>query len=151
MLFLFYTGVKTDMSVVHRSRRNATNIGSIAIMAPSLCSIYGFCAFSLIKIPTHWSGNKTWSYLCGLFSVTPFPTICTVLSDPKILNSEFGRLAQSSALVTEVFNLFLITILTFSKIVFQDSSRAWFSLTAAVLFVLWVVLIIRPAMFWIIK
>ncbi|KHN35660.1 Cation/H(+) antiporter 3 [Glycine soja] len=149
MLFLFYTGVKTDMSVVHRSRRNATNIGSIAIMAPFLCSM-AVVHFHSIKYLDIGQATKL-GVISGLFSMTPFSTICTVLSDLKILNSELGRLAQSSTLVTEVFNLFLITILTFSKIVFQEPSRAWFSLAAAVFFVLLVVFIIRPAMFWIIK
>ncbi|TKY45286.1 Cation/H(+) antiporter 6A [Spatholobus suberectus] len=149
MLFLFYTGVKTDMSVVLMTRRSATNIGSIAIMAPFLCgmAVVQFHSSKYVDI----AQATELGFISGLFSVSPFLNICSVLSDLKILNSELGRLGQSAALVTELFNVFLITILIFTKIMYQDSSRAWICLTAAVLFVFLLIFIIRPAMFWIIK
>ncbi|RDX97791.1 Cation/H(+) antiporter 4, partial [Mucuna pruriens] len=149
MLFLFYTGVKTDMSLVHRSRRSATNIGSVAIMAPFLCgsAVIHFHSSKYLDI-----GQATkLGVISGLFSVTPYPNICSVLSDLKILNSELGRLGQSSALVTELFNVFLTTILIITKLMYQDPSKAWISLMAAILFLLLVVFMFRPAMFWIIK
>lgn len=149
MLFLFYTGVKTDMSMIHMTKRSATNIGSIAIMVPFL---FGMAVLHFYSIK-HLNIDQTTKLgiIVGLFSVTPFPNICLVLSDLKILNSELGKLAQSSALVTELFNLFLITILNFTKLVYLDPSKALINLVGGIVFVLVVIFIIRPIMFWIIK
>ncbi|KAK7380388.1 hypothetical protein VNO78_32898 [Psophocarpus tetragonolobus] len=149
VLFLFYTGVKTDMSVIFRSTRSATNMGSISILAPFICSmaVVHFHSSKYVDM----SQATQLGIIIGIFSVTPFPNICSLLSDLKILNSELGRLGQSAALVTEFFNVILITILNFTKIVVQDSSGAWLCLAAAIMFVLLVAFIFRPAMFWIIK
>ncbi|KAK7315154.1 hypothetical protein VNO77_33687 [Canavalia gladiata] len=149
MLFLFYTGVKTDISVVHQTKMSATNIGSIAIVAPFLCGM-AVVHFHSKKYLDPYQAIRL-GVITGLFSVTPFPVISSVLSDLKILNSELGRLGQSSAIVTEIFSVFLISILTFAKLMSQSPPRAWFCLSAAALFILLVIFIIRPAMFWIIK
>ncbi|XP_047148703.1 cation/H(+) antiporter 4-like, partial [Vigna umbellata] len=94
MLFLFYTGVKTDVSVIPRTK---------------------------------------------------------ILSDLKILNSELGRLSQSTALVTELFNVVFTSNLSISKILSSDPEKAWFCLIVFILFLLIVMFVYRPAMFWIIK
>lgn len=148
-LFLFYTGVKTDVSVIPRTKSTAANIGSMAILAPFICSL-AIVHFYTTKYLNDDQVAKI-RVIIGVFSVTPFPNICIVLSDLKILNSELGRLSQSAALVTELFNVVLTSVLTISKIVSVNPSKAWFCLIVAVLFVLLVVFIYRPAMFWIIK
>ncbi|CAK8532588.1 unnamed protein product [Lathyrus sativus] len=150
MLFLFYIGVKTDMSVVHKTRSGATNIGSLAIMAPFLCGMATLSFFSSKHLQSYQT--KILGVVIGLFSMTPFPVISSTLSDLKILNSELGRIGQSASLVSEIFSVFIASILTFSKLN-EDHGlmRALVCIAAAVLFILLVIFIIRPSMFWIIK
>lgn len=150
MLFLFYIGVKTDMSVVHKTRSGATNIGSLAIMAPFLCGMATLSFFS--TKPLQYYQTKILVIIIGLFSMTPFPVISSTLSDLKILNSELGRIGQSASLVSEIFSVFLASTLTFGKL-YEDHglASALICIAAAVLFILFVIFIIRPSMFWIIK
>ncbi|XP_012567719.2 cation/H(+) antiporter 3-like [Cicer arietinum] len=150
MLFLFYIGVKTDMSVVHKTRSGATNIGSLAIMAPFLCGMAVLNLYSS-KYLTN-DQIKILGVIIGLFCMTPFPVISSVLSDLKILNSELGRIGQSASLVSEIFSVFLASTLTFAKLYAEYGlSKALVCMAAAILFVLLVMFVIRPAMFWIIK
>lgn len=150
MLFLFYIGVKTDMSVVHRTRRSATHIGSVAIMAPFLFSMVVLTIYSSKYLDI--IEKKQLGIIIGLFSITPFPVISLVLSDLKILNSELGRLGQSSALVSDLFNIFMASVLAVIKLFYEFGLvKALSCMTAAILFILLVMFVLRPIMFWIIK
>lgn len=150
MLFLFYIGVKTDMSVVHRTRRSATNIGSVSIMAPFLSGM-AVLQFHSSKYLENEDILKL-GFIIGFFSISSFPVISSVLSELKILNSELGRLGQSSALVCEMFNVFMTTTLVFGNLMLiYGQKRALICLVATVLFIFMVMFIIRPTMFWIIK
>ncbi|KAG2384705.1 Cation/H(+) antiporter 4 Protein CATION/H+ EXCHANGER 4 [Vigna angularis] len=149
MLFLFYTGVKTDVSVIPRTKSSSATIGCVTILAPFICSMTVVNLYSTKYLNSDQVAKVR--LITGVFSVTPFPNICTVLSDLKILNSELGRLSQSAALVTELFNVVFTSILSISKILSSDPEKAWFCLIVFILFLLIVMFVYRPAMFWIIK
>ncbi|CAI8593710.1 unnamed protein product [Vicia faba] len=150
MMFLFYIGVKTDMSVVHKTRSGTTNLGALAIMAPFLCGMATLSFFSSKHLQS--DETKILGVVIGLFSMTPFPVISSTLSDLKILNSELGRIGQSASLVSEVFSVFIVSTLTFGKLYENYGlARALICAVAAILFILLVIFIIRPSMFWIIK
>ncbi|QCD94723.1 Cation/H+ exchanger [Vigna unguiculata] len=149
MLFLFYTGVKTDVSVIPRTKSSAATIGCVSILAPFICSMAVVNLYSTKYLDSDQVAKVR--LITGVFSVTPFPNICTVLSDLKILNSELGRLSQSAALVTELFNVVFTSTLSISKILSSDPPKAWFCLTVLILFLLMVLFVYRPATFWIIK
>ncbi|KAK2420946.1 cation/H antiporter [Trifolium repens] len=150
MLFLFYIGVKTDMSVVHKTKSGVTNIGSIAIIAPYLCSMVVLNSYSskyLQPLEVNILGA-----IIGLFCMVSFPVISSTLSDIKILNSELGRIGLSASLVSEIFNVFLASLITFSKLYEERGQKnALICVAAAIFYILMVIFIIRPAMFWIIK
>jgi Kef-type K+ transport system membrane component KefB len=150
MLFLFYIGVKTDMSVVHKTRSGTTIIGCSAIVVPFLCGIGVLMFYSQRFV--HPDRTKIFTILIGLFCLTPFPVISSTLSDLKILNSELGRIGQSASLVSEIFSVFLASLMTFTKLYAERGlANALLCIAAAVFFILLVIFIIRPAMFWIIK
>ena len=150
MLFLFYIGVKTDMSVVHKTKSGATIIGCSAIVVPFLCAMAVLMLFSQTFI--HPEQTKILTIIIGLFCMTPFPVISSTLSDLKILNSELGRIGQSASLVSEIFSVFLASLMTFSGLYAERGlANALLCAAAAVFFILLVIFIIRPAMFWIIK
>ncbi|XP_045810376.1 cation/H(+) antiporter 4-like [Trifolium pratense] len=150
MLFLFYIGVKTEMSVVHKTRSGVTNIGVIGIIAPYLCGMAVLNSYSskyLTDLQVRLLGA-----IIGLFSMAPFPVISSTLSDLKILNSELGRIGLSASLVSELFNVFLASMITISKLREERGEvNAMLCALAAILYILLVIFIIRPAMFWIIK
>ncbi|KAK7255568.1 hypothetical protein RIF29_28981 [Crotalaria pallida] len=150
LLFLFYIGVKTDMSVVHRTRKIATSIGTAAVMAPFLCGNF------VLQYHSSYYLNKAHvqnlGFITVILSQTPYPVISSVLNDLKILNSELGRLCLSSSLVAEMFTIFLVSMMEFTELLSRKGQvTALFSLTIFVLFLFLVIFVIRPAMFWIIK
>ena len=97
MLFLFYIGVKTDMSVVHKTRSGTTILGCIAIVVPFLCAMVVLVSYSQRFIQLDQMNMLI--VIIGLFYMTPFPVISSTLNDLKILNSELGRIGQSTSLV----------------------------------------------------
>jgi len=150
MFFLFYIGVKTDISLVHKTRRIATYIGSVSIMAPFLCCMAVLNFHSSKYLQT--AETTKLGAIIGFSSITPFPVISSLLSDLKILNSELGRIGLSSSLVCEMSNIFITTVIAFGKLFYQYGKLKSFTcLAALLLFVLVVIFIIRPTMFWIIR
>ena len=150
IFFLFYIGVKTDMSTVHRTRKKATAIGSVALAAPFLCGI-AVLRFHSSKYLNE-DQDKYLGVVIGMVSLTPFPVISSVLNDLKILNSELGRLGLSSALVSEMLSVVSLAIMNAAEILIRYGQlRALVCLAAAVFFGCLLVFILRPAMFWIIK
>lgn len=151
VLFLFYIGVKTDMSMVHRTGRKAMTIGAIAIMAPFFCGMVVQYLFSSKYLDPRQ--RSTSPFVIGLLSLSPFPVISSVLSDLRILNSELGRLGLSSALVSEMLSIFLAVIVAFFNILlyYYGTIKPMIDLAAVVGFIIVLVFVFRPAMFWIIR
>ncbi|XP_019418396.1 PREDICTED: cation/H(+) antiporter 4-like [Lupinus angustifolius] len=150
ILFFFYIGVKTDMSVVLRTRKSATSIGTAAVMAPFLCGIT-IIHFHSAKYLDH-EHVRMLGFMTGMLCLTPYPVVSSVLNDLKILNSELGRLGLSSALVSEMFSIFFNVTAALTRTMSKYGVKeALICLAVAVLFVFLVIFAIRPILFWIIK
>ncbi|XP_010557361.1 PREDICTED: cation/H(+) antiporter 6A-like isoform X2 [Tarenaya hassleriana] len=80
-------------------------------------------------------------------SVSPFTSIDILLRDLKINHSEFGRIALSSAMVTDV----MAFVVTFLFTILWDKVLGIFQTIVACVFFAWTFFFIRPAMFWVIK
>ncbi|XP_028790698.1 cation/H(+) antiporter 4-like [Neltuma alba] len=150
IMFLFYIGVKTDISVVHKTGRKAMNVGAVAILAPFACGMLAqYYVSSKFLEPNQYAKLPFIIIIC---SIAPFPVISSVLSDLKILNSELGRVGLSSALVSETLGISLSFVVSFcNNMMVVGKLRALADMGAAVLFILFLVFILRPSMFWIIR
>lgn len=148
-LYMFLTGVKMDMGMISTTGRKALCLGILCLLTPLIfgMAVAVFCSNVLYKEAPYFP------YLAVTHSVTPFPVIASLLNDLKILNSELGRLALSSALVSDLCSIFLVTVTILARTgdeVQAKSPRAWVDFVSAPVFVLFVVYILRPAMFWMI-
>lgn len=135
--------------MVHRTGKTAMFIGAIAVLVPFLCGIL-FHYFISYKYLETWEWRKL-PFIIGMFSLSPFPVISSVLSELKILNSELGRLGLSSALVSEMLSLFLGAMVSCGNTFNYEKTKALADFVAVVVFVVLLVFVLRPAMFWIIK
>ncbi|KNA08768.1 hypothetical protein SOVF_159540 [Spinacia oleracea] len=85
-------------------------------------------------------------------SMSAFPVIACFLADLKILNSEIGRLASSSSVVSDVLQWSLVTVRFAFRIAkvksFSSSVGAFLSV---VLFIVLALYGIRPAVLWAIR
>ncbi|KAK4275190.1 hypothetical protein QN277_018317 [Acacia crassicarpa] len=150
IMFLFYIGVKTDISVVHKTGRRAMNVGIVSILAPFGCGMLAqyYVSSKYIK-PEEYAKLP---FIVTICSLSPFPVISSVLSDLKILNSELGRLGLSSALVSEIINISLTFVVGFcNNMANAGKLRAFGDMGYAVLFILFLVFVLRRSMFWIIR
>ncbi|OMP09922.1 Cation/H+ exchanger [Corchorus olitorius] len=83
-------------------------------------------------------------------SMTSVPVISILLSEIKILNSELGRLALSSATVGDLASLILFSFISVHEILTTSIPSTILSVGAMILYVIALVFVIRPFMFWMI-
>ena len=150
-LFLFLSGVKMDMSIIFRTGRRAMYIGACSLILPL---IVGMTAQKLLG--DHWglSGKERLQLILATatHSLTPFPVISCLLSELKILNSEIGRLGLSAAVVSDLFSTFLTSIFRLAKVAYDQSTKeAFMDFGIIIVFLLLVVFVARPAMYWMIR
>lgn len=150
-LFIFISGVQMDLSMITRTGRKAWTIAITGLVVPLIICIPTLNNY----LGDHKSviGDHVYSASAVVISETviSFAVVASLLNELKIINSELGRLALSSVLVSDILSK---TIACFSRVAAMESLGKnemivmWISLIA---FGIFVPLIFRPAMFWIIK
>ena len=146
-LFMFLIGVKMDMSMISTTGKKALAVGILSLVAPLIITLP-----VAVVLWQAWIKNGSYfPYIAATHCLTPFPVIASLLADLKILNSELGRLALSSAIVSDLFSIFLTIATIVAKTGGQVSKeRAMINMISAVVFLLVVVYVLRPAMFWVV-
>jgi Kef-type K+ transport system membrane component KefB len=150
MLFLFGSAVKMDMGMIKRTGRKALFTGVGCILAPLLIGL-----LVEMQLKSLWLKEEdiyTILFLTTTHCITPFPVLACLLEDLNILNSELGRLALSTALVSNTLSI-MINIGTKLIIIYksQGSMLAAISLGTAIIYCIALLFAIRPAMFWVIR
>nr|KYP57026.1 K(+)/H(+) antiporter 13 [Cajanus cajan] len=151
VLFIFINGVQMDFSLITRMGKRAWAIAIAGLVVPLFTSISALILFN--NHVTKYIGDYD-NLVVALVShtVISFAVIASLLNELKMQNSELGKLALSSALVSDV--LCTIATTTGTALMVTDDSgvskvvKNLFSLVAMGVFV---PLLCRPAMFWIIK
>ncbi|KAL3741521.1 hypothetical protein ACJRO7_017054 [Eucalyptus globulus] len=143
-VFLFLSGVKTDMGMVSKIGKQSWATGIAAVVAPLV--VGGVALLALVDLYSH-DANEIVA-LTAMQSITVFPVISCLLNDLKIQNSELGRLALSSSLVSNVLGILLVFLTSFMKMKKEDALKN-VAMTACFLFV--IIFVARPAMLWMIR
>ncbi|XP_030470756.1 cation/H(+) antiporter 4-like [Syzygium oleosum] len=143
-LFLFLSGVKTDMGMLRKVGKKSWTIGVAATLVPLMVGGAALLALADLRKPD----VPEIVALTSVQSVTVFPVISCLLNDLKIQNSELGRLALSSSLVSNVLAILLLFLTSLMRLKKADAYKN-FAMTAGYLLV--VTLIARPAMLWMIR
>jgi len=151
ILFMFLSGVKMDIGMINRTGRKALYTGVVCILSPLLIGL-----LVQVKLKGYYTLNTEEAdmlpYITAIHCLTPFPVVACLLEDLKILNSELGRLALSGALVSDTLSMFLIIISALTRIRQNESSMiAAIDLVAIIMYLIIIVLAIRPSMFWVIR
>ncbi|KAK6124739.1 hypothetical protein DH2020_041515 [Rehmannia glutinosa] len=150
IFFIFLSGVKMDPRTVLRTGIKAWTIGVLSVVVP----VTGGLIVSILNQQRihryRWPAYKT---IVGIQNLFPFPVIASMLVDLKIMNSELGRLALASALISDLVSNLTATIIAygriglmgFAKVLIMHSSFLTFGLILFILFVA------RPLCLWIIQ
>ncbi|KAI4368927.1 hypothetical protein MLD38_017428 [Melastoma candidum] len=144
--FLFVTGVKMDMSMIWKVRKKSWAIGIATTFVPLfvgcpavmlLADRRGLSSLDLMQLLS----------LAGIQSITSFPVIFCLLEDLQALNTELGRLALSSALVS---NLAGISTTFLASFLDMTPLQAIQNVGLTIAFFLVISFVLRPAMQWMI-
>lgn len=156
MLFMFLVGVKIDLSVLKTTGKKAFAVGILSLMVPFIVGT--FTSQQLLKQLTKHKDDDGLTdthlfFVSGLQSMSPFVVVAMLLKELKILNSELGRLAIASSLSSEVLTVALAFIMNTLRSSLESNSLSDALQRIALMscYVLVVILVIRPAMIWIVK
>ncbi|TKY60437.1 Cation/H(+) antiporter 15 [Spatholobus suberectus] len=150
LYFMFLVGVGMDASAIRRIGRKAVAIGVVGMILPFAFGT--FFAFFFIKLSEEDSRSSAYVLFLGVvLSVAAFPVLARILAELKLINTEIGRVALSSAIVNDVLSWVLLAI----SITMVENQKPSFSLLLIFLssaaFVAFNVFVVRPVILWIIR
>lgn len=151
MLFMFLVGVKMDLSLLTSSGKKAVAVGLCSLIVPIILST-GLALILQRTVTMEPFLNKSLITIAIFQSSNSFYVTACLLADLKLLNSELGRLALSSSLISGSFAWFgFICFFTVKQSTFsKENSLPWMSLCLVGL-VIFVVYMLRPIMLWMIS
>jgi Kef-type K+ transport system membrane component KefB len=149
-LFLFLGGVKMDLSMIFRTGRKAMCIGALTLLVPFLLAMGMQKVLRSIQSLSDEDRLKI-IMAAAIQASTPFPVIACLLSDLNIVNSELGRLGLSTAVVCDLLSGFLVYGFSLAKVAYLDLPGAAKDIGMVVGYVIIVVFVARPAMFWMVR
>lgn len=110
MFFFFQIGVKMDLSMIRRPDRLATflslSMTVLSLALPVLSSVLLKAFFSMDD-----SLSSSLPFIAAAQSLTSFPNIAWLLHELRLLNSDLGRIAISSAMICDGTGLVLVIII----------------------------------------
>ncbi|KAL5703419.1 hypothetical protein ACHQM5_028512 [Ranunculus cassubicifolius] len=151
IFFLFLVGLKMDMRIVYGSGRKELLIGVSAGVAPVLLTTFIAVTFRHF-LPPESQTTLVLTLVAMIEAQTSFHVVACLLSDLKILNSEIGRLAIASSMISNTCSWgVLIVLWVVSESATVSVSKALFMLGSIVCLVLMVNLLLKPIMHWMVK
>ncbi|XP_009611609.1 cation/H(+) antiporter 15-like [Nicotiana tomentosiformis] len=141
---VFLLGLEMDLRALTSVGPKALGIGIAGAIFPFVigASLYIFIA--------DYPESFRWGFLYWgvALSVTGLPVIAEIFAKLKLLHSEIGRIAMSSALVNDLSSWFLLVV---SLSITSSYSSTFLSLFSAIVFIIFSIFVIRPALLWVIR
>ncbi|KAL5740293.1 hypothetical protein ACOSQ2_029473 [Xanthoceras sorbifolium] len=149
---LFLLSVRIDVSIVRKSGRLAIIIGLGSFFVPLIATI-STAFFIRTAIDMDAEVFSSFPVVASLECNISFHVMLSVLTDLKLLNSELGRLALSSALVCNLTGTFVVVVAAQLKYdVLQFRNEAYLLMNLSTIFlILVIVFVCRPIMFWMMR
>nr|DAD26362.1 TPA_asm: hypothetical protein HUJ06_027830 [Nelumbo nucifera] len=150
ILFHFLVGVKTDFTMITKSGRTAVAIGISVFLSPYILGP-PLSLFIRYFIPMGENLGTLVPVLAATQSVMIFPVVCSLLSELRLLNSDFGHLAMSSSMILDVCNWFTMAIIHALDVGNAGFGRlTWlYSALSCVAMVGFIFLVFRPTLMWV--
>ncbi|XP_028797973.1 cation/H(+) antiporter 15-like [Neltuma alba] len=150
LYFLFLVGLEMDIMVIKRVGKKAVATAIAGMILPFAIG----AAFSFLLHKENQTNMSHGTYILFLgvaLSVTAFPVLARVLAELKLINTELGKIALSSALINDMFAWVLLA-LAIALAENQSASLAslWVLISSAA-FVGFCLFAVRPAISWIIS
>lgn len=148
--YLFLVGLEVDIKPILRAGKKPLTIALVGLIFPIPIG------YALHSLATGHPGSTGGLYgsrikygpiFWGIsLATTNFPDLARILADLKLLHSEVGRIALSSAVITDLFSWILL-ILSIA----MASDGEYVTIAASIGFVLICLFALRPALAWLIS
>ncbi|KAI4357621.1 hypothetical protein L6164_001558 [Bauhinia variegata] len=150
-IFIFLYAVQMDFTIIIRTGRKAWLIAFMGMVVPLAvcCATAAIFSHKLKEVFGDEFGDLHPVYATQI--TNSFAVIASLLTDLKILNSGLGRLAMSSALVSDMMSITIRSITQSIEENLHHKKEAFLVLGFLFVFSILIPLIFRPLMFWVIK
>ncbi|KAK7246612.1 hypothetical protein RIF29_41482 [Crotalaria pallida] len=149
--FLFLVGLEMDVAVVKRTGKKAVSLAIAGMVFPFIISVF-FSFFLDEKYLLRIGRTSLVLYIGVSLSVTAFPVLARILAELKIINTELGKLALSTALINDICAwIFLAIAIALSD---ENSAKTWSSvyvLLSSAVFAAVCILVVRPSIAYMIS
>lgn len=143
--YMFLVGLEVEVSDIKHMERKSLGVAIPGILIPMVigAALYFLPMRSIDRVSNPW-GAAFWAIT---LSTTSFPDLARILSDVKLLQTDLGKAALVTAVISDIFTWVLLIV----AITVFDNQKLWFSvpLTIGFLVISWFVL--RPCIARIIK
>uniref|UniRef100_A0A2N9IKG5 Uncharacterized protein n=1 Tax=Fagus sylvatica TaxID=28930 RepID=A0A2N9IKG5_FAGSY len=150
MFYLFLVGVQMDLCLLKTINKKTFALGFFSVAVPMLLTLT--CTYVIMSaINLESKIALSLPVVSQIESVLAFPSIAYFLTELKIINSEFARIALASSMISGMFGVCVVT-LTFLGHETPGGKQIFLS-TIFISIVVGVVIafVIRPVVFYIIR
>ncbi|KAM4095912.1 hypothetical protein ACJW30_08G066900 [Castanea mollissima] len=148
LLFMFLVGVKMDLSMVTKSGKKAFVIGLCAFLLPLTLSTT-FASILKHNVTLEQNLYKSLIPIAVFQSTSSFHVITCLLADLNLLNSELGRLATSSSMVSGICSwIWLMMSLMVRQSSISKKNTISLQLLSVASMLLIIICIMRPTLLW---
>ncbi|KAG4164018.1 hypothetical protein ERO13_D01G209600v2 [Gossypium hirsutum] len=154
LFFLFLVGLELDLTSIRRSGRKAFGIAFCGISLPFIC---GFGVAFILRKTVDGADKVGYGqfivFMGVALSITAFPVLARILAELKLLTTQVGEIAMASAAFNDVAAWILLALAV--AIAGNGSGQQksplisiWI-LLSGMAFVIFMMVLIRPAMKWV--
>ncbi|KAF8394860.1 hypothetical protein HHK36_018797 [Tetracentron sinense] len=151
MYFLFVSGVKMDpINSMSKSGRKALYTAIVGIILP-MGTVASISVLVWKFLDKDIARGASISAIASSLSITAFPVLYPILKELNLLNSEIGRLAMSTSMISDMIGY---TAIVLSEAARQGATNHWNVLwyMISVLVLLAVIIgVLRPLAVWIVR
>ncbi|KAK7387455.1 hypothetical protein VNO78_28273 [Psophocarpus tetragonolobus] len=143
---VFLAGVDMNFDTILRARKKAASIAIAGVLLPMILGgfIY-YLALKMYKGPAEYLAmfdtTKAYMFWSLTLSVTGFPMVSHILADLKLLYTGLGRVALTTAMITDFYNWVLFALLIPFAI---NGKIAIYSVVSTIGFVVFCFVVVRP-------
>ncbi|OVA09605.1 GYF [Macleaya cordata] len=114
IFYLFLIGLQMDPSMILKAGRKEVSIGISVVVVPLVLSLTSSIIIMEVFDIDH-NVTRVLPFVGGAESMLAFPVIACFLTEIKLLNSEFGRVALSSTMISGLLSFSSVTIAMLMK------------------------------------
>lgn len=148
MFFVFIYGVKMDPSLLKKSGKMHLSTAIFGIIVPTIV-VFTVALYMRKNMDKELGSISAIGIFAGYLGITSFPVLYSVLKELNLLNSDVGRIALSTALISDVFGVGTIVAFEAGRQGEIRTENALWYMVSLVILVAFILFCVRPAMVWI--